>query len=153
MSFDPIVTNTSRILILGTWPSPKSRAEGFYYGNPQNRFWPMMAHIFGVPKPQSIAEKRSLIEKNALALWDTLESCTITGASDASIRNAVPNEIAALCAQYPIGKVLCNGTKAFEIYTKYIDLQIPVIKMPSTSPANAAWTLSRLIDAWQSELE
>lgn len=85
-----------------------------------------------------------MIEINGLALWDTLQSCTIVGASDASIRNAVPNDIAALCARYPIQKVLCNGNKSFEIYSKYIDLGIPVVKMPSTSPANATWTLTKL---------
>ncbi len=153
MSFEPIATNMSRILILGTWPSPKSRAEGFYYGNPQNRFWPMLAEIFDLPNPQNIAEKRSLIEINGLALWDTLQSCTIVGASDASIRNAVPNDIAALCARYPIQKVLCNGNKSFEIYSKYIDLGIPVVKMPSTSPANATWTLTKLKSVWEAELK
>lgn len=148
MSFEPICSATAKFLIVGTWPSPKSREEGFYYGHPQNRFWPLLAHLLGAPVPESIAEKTALITENNLALWDTLESCTITGAADVSIKDAVPNDIAALCQKYPIQKVLCNGSKAYSLYNEYITDAPPAVKLPSTSPANAAWDMERLASAW-----
>ena len=111
MSFAPVYSKNSRALILGTWPSPKSREMAFYYGHPQNRFWPMMAALTGEPVParEDIEAKKGLILHHGLALWDTLESCTITGASDASIRDVVPNDIASLLAKAPIEAVFCNG--------------------------------------------
>ena len=111
MSFAPVYNEHSRALILGTWPSPKSREMAFYYGHPQNRFWPMMAALTGepVPKREDIEAKKQIILRHGLALWDTLESCTITGASDASIRDVVPNDIAALLQKVPIEAVFCNG--------------------------------------------
>ena len=126
MSFDPVYNEHSRALILGTWPSPKSREMAFYYGHPQNRFW------------------------HGLALWDTLERCTITGASDASIRDAVPNDIAALLAKAPIKAVFCNGAAAYRIYTKYLQpvSGIAAVKLPSTSPANAACRPETLRAVW-----
>ena len=104
MSFAPVYSENSRALILGTWPSPKSREMAFYYGHPQNRFWPMMAALTGEPVParEDIEAKKGIILRHGLALWDTLESCTITGASDASIRDVVPNDIASLLAKAPI---------------------------------------------------
>ena len=114
MSFAPVYNEHSRALILGTWPSPKSREMAFYYGHPQNRFWPMMAALTGepVPKREDIEAKKQIILRHGLALWDTLESCTITGASDASIRDVVPNDIAALLQKVPIEAVFCNGAPA-----------------------------------------
>ena len=122
MSFAPVYNEHSRALILGTWPSPKSREMAFYYGHPQNRFWPMMAALTGepVPKREDIEAKKQIILRHGLALWDTLESCTITGASDASIRDVVPNDIAALLQRVPIEAVFCNGATAYRIYTKYL---------------------------------
>ena len=122
MSFAPVYNEHSRALILGTWPSPKSREMAFYYGHPQNRFWPMMAALTGepVPKREDIEAKKQIILRHGLALWDTLESCTITGASDASIRDVVPNDIAALLQKVPIEAVFCNGATAYRIYTKYL---------------------------------
>ena len=110
MSFAPVYGPRSRALILGTWPSPKSREMAFYYGHPQNRFWPMLAALTGEPIParEDIDAKKQLILRHGLALWDTLESCTITGASDASIKDVVPNDIAALLAKAPIEAVFCN---------------------------------------------
>ena len=107
MSFAPVYSESSRALILGTWPSPKSREMAFYYGHPQNRFWPMMAALTGEPVParEDIEAKKGLILRHGLALWDTLESCTITGASDASIRDVVPNDIASLLAKAPIASI------------------------------------------------
>ncbi|MEG2931651.1 MAG: DNA-deoxyinosine glycosylase, partial [Ruthenibacterium sp.] len=148
MSFAPIAAPHARVLILGTWPSPKSREQGFYYGHPQNRFWPLLARLVGAPVPQTIAQKTALIEKNGLALWDIIASCTITGASDASLQNAVPNDIAALCQRLPIEKILCNGAAAYRFYQKYDSdtghLQLPAVRLPSTSPANAAFRMDRL---------
>ncbi|MEG1153503.1 MAG: DNA-deoxyinosine glycosylase [Ruthenibacterium sp.] len=153
MSFEPICSPTAQILIVGTWPSPKSREEGFYYGHPQNRFWPLLARLLNAPVPETIVEKTALITEHNLALWDTLESCTITGAADVSIKDAVPNDIAALCKQFPIRKVLCNGSKAYSLYNEYIVDAPPAVKVPSTSPANAAWDIDRLAAAWGEALQ
>ena len=107
MAFPPVYGPDSRTLIVGTWPSPKSREQGFFYGHPQNRFWPLLARLLGAPVPQSVPEKKALILTHGLALWDTIESCTITGASDASIRDVVPADIAGLARKAPIRRVLC----------------------------------------------
>ena len=154
MSFAPVYNEHSRALILGTWPSPKSREQGFFYGHPQNRFWPLLARLLGAPVPQSVPEKKALILTHGLALWDTIESCTITGASDASIRDVVPNDIAGLLAKAPIEAVFCNGATAYKIYTKYLEpvSGIPAVRLPSTSPANAACRPEKLREIWQKEL-
>lgn len=156
MSFAPVYSAHSRALILGTWPSPKSREMAFYYGHPQNRFWPLLAALTGeeVPAREDIAAKKAIILRHGLALWDTLESCTITGASDASIRDAVPNDIAALLQKAPIEAVLCNGATAFRIYTKYLEPVSGIVaeKLPSTSPANAACSFACLREEWGSAL-
>lgn len=152
MSFEPVWSPRSRALILGTWPSPKSREMAFYYGHPQNRFWPMMASLTGEPVParEDIAAKKQIVLRHGLALWDTLESCTITGASDASIKDAVPNDIAALLAKAPIEAVFCNGAAAYRFYTRYLEpvSGIPAVKLPSTSPANAACRPDELRRIW-----
>mgnify|MGYP001090819226 CR=1 FL=1 len=147
MSFAPVYDDHSRALILGTWPSPKSREMAFYYGHPQNRFWP-------VPKREDIEAKKQIILRHGLALWDTLESCTITGASDASIRDVVPNDIAGLLRKAPIRAVFCNGATAYRIYTKYQQplTGIPAVRLPSTSPANAACSPARLEELWGAAL-
>ena len=148
--------NRSRALILGTWPSPKSREMAFYYGHPQNRFWPMMAALTGEPVParEDIEAKKQIILRHGLALWDTLERCTITGAADASIKDAVPNDIAALLAKAPIEAVFCNGATAYRIYTKYLQpvSGIAAVKLPSTSPANAACRPEKLREIWGAAL-
>ena len=156
MSFAPVYNEHSRALILGTWPSPKSREMAFYYGHPQNRFWPMMAVLTGeqMPAREDIEAKKQIILCHGLALWDTLESCTITGASDASIKDAVPNDIAALLEKAPIEAVFCNGAAAYRIYTKYL---LPVsgieaVRLPSTSPANAACRPEKLREIWGAAL-
>lgn len=156
MSFLPVYDENSRALILGTWPSPKSREMGFYYGHPQNRFWPLLAALTGEPVParEAIAAKKQLLLRHGLALWDTLERCTITGASDASIRDAVPNDIAALLANAPIQAVFCNGATAYRLYQKYLEpvSGIPAVKLPSTSPANAACRPETLRQVWGAAL-
>jgi hypoxanthine-DNA glycosylase len=152
MSFLPIYNANSRALILGTYPSPKSREMSFYYGHPQNRFWTMLAHLVGeeVPQREDVEAKKQLILRHGLALWDTLESCTITGASDASIRDVVPNDIASLLRRAPIEAVFCNGATAYRIYTKYILPTSGIVahKLPSTSPANAACRPAQLEEIW-----
>ena len=149
MAFPPVYGPDSRTLIVGTWPSPKSREQGFFYGHPQNRFWPLLARLLGAPVPQSVPEKKALILTHGLALWDIIESCTITGASDASIRDVVPADIAGLARKAPIRRVLCNGATAYRLYEKYSRVPgLEAVKLPSTSPANAAWSLDRLIREW-----
>ncbi|MFV0413286.1 MAG: DNA-deoxyinosine glycosylase [Oscillospiraceae bacterium] len=149
--FAPVYTPAARALILGTYPSPKSFAQGFYYGHPQNRFWPLLTSLAGAPVPVSIQEKTALVTGGGLALWDTLESCEITGAADSSIQNPVPNNIAWLLGQTNIEAVFCNGAAAYHFYGKFCLAQtgLAAQRLPSTSPANAAFSLPRLREAWQ----
>ena len=149
--FDPISNEFSRILILGTMPSVQSRKADFYYSHPRNRFWQMIAVCCGQPIPQSIEEKTKLLLLNGIALWDVLASCEISGSDDSSIRNPVYNNIAEFICEKPIQKILCNGKKAYSFCTQ-LNLSVPLLCMPSTSPANAAWSLERLTEAWKSEL-
>lgn len=149
MSFEPVCNDHSHTLIVGTWPSPKSREQGFYYGHPQNRFWPLMARLLQEPLPQTIPEKKAMLLRHGLALWDTIESCTITGASDASIRDVVPTGIPALVRETAIRRILCNGATAWRLYETYSAVPgLAAVKLPSTSPANAAWSMERLAGAW-----
>ncbi len=151
--FPPVYDERSEILILGSFPSVKSREEGFYYGNPQNRFWKLLSAIFG-ESAGSIEEKKSLLLSHRIALWDSIASCRIQGSSDSSITGIVPNLIPELIAETHISRILANGSKAYEAYMRHIyrpGMPIPV-KLPSTSPANAAWPLERLIEAWKPEL-
>ncbi len=151
MSFEPIVQQGAKILILGSWPSPKSREEGFYYGHPRNRFWQLLAKLLEQDVPQTIPQKKQLLVENAIALWDTLASCDIDGASDASIRNPVPNDVAGLVERYGIKAVFCNGNAAMKFYQKfhYHQTGIAAIPLPSTSPANAGYSLQRLEEQWE----
>jgi hypoxanthine-DNA glycosylase len=142
----PIVSAGSEILILGTMPSPKSRERAFYYAHPQNRFWPALALALGEPAPASEAEKIALILSHNFALWDVLYSCDITGASDASIQNPVPNDIPALIVVSCIHRVLCTGATAARLYTRFVYPQtnIPCETLPSPSAANARMRLEDL---------
>ena len=148
--FDPVVSPESRVLILGSFPSVKSREQGFYYGHPQNRFWRVLAEVFHEPLPLTIEEKRELVLRHNLALWDVIASCDITGSSDASVRNAVPVDIARVLQTADIRAVLCNGALSGKLYAKFLRpvAGMDALILPSTSPANAAWTLPRLVDAW-----
>ena len=148
--FPPIYDRESRILVLGSFPSVKSREEGFYYGHPRNRFWPMLERIFRT-EVHTIPEKKDLLLKNGIAIWDSIASCRIEGSSDASIIDALPNNIPALLSETRIERIITNGRKAYEIYRKYIFpiTGIDALCLPSTSPANAAWTLEKLIDKWR----
>lgn len=148
--FAPIVSSRSRALILGSYPSPKSFEERFYYGHPRNRFWPLLAALVGGETPRTIEEKRALILQNGLALWDSLESCRITGASDVSIEDPVPNDIGWLVREVGIEAVFCNGEAAHKYYRRFCeaDVGLPATRLPSTSPANARFSLAMLQEAW-----
>ena len=152
--FPPLYDENSQILILGSFPSVKSREVKFFYGHPQNRFWKVVANVFDEKIPETIEDKKSLILKNHLALWDAISECEITGSSDASIKNAKANDISKILKDSSIKKIIVNGKTAERLYIKYIEpiTGIKAVVMPSTSPANAAWSLDRLIEAWADEL-
>lgn len=148
--FGPLYNDSSRVLILGSFPSVKSREQNFFYGHPQNRFWRVIAALYEQPLPQTIDEKKHLILSSGLALWDSIASCEITGSSDSSIRNARANDIWIILDNCPIERIYCNGRKSHDLYRRYIEPQTgrEAICLPSTSPANAQWTLEKLIEAW-----
>lgn len=150
-NFGPLFSGESNILILGSFPSVKSRQIQFFYGHPQNRFWLVLSAVLDSPAPQTIEEKRELILKNRLALWDVIGGCDIEGSSDSSIKNVVPNDIGALLKQTKIEKIFVNGKTAEKYYNKYLldKTGIKATVLPSTSPANAAYSLERLISEWQ----
>lgn len=149
--FPPLFGPDSEVLILGSFPSVKSRETEFFYGHPQNRFWKVIAALFDEAVPQNIPEKKELILRSRLALWDTIASCEIAGSSDASIRNAQPNDLRVILEHAPIRMICCNGRKSHDLYRKYIEPELgrEAVCLPSTSPANAAWSLERLIEAWR----
>ena len=153
-TFGPLYNEDSGILILGSIPSPASREMGFYYGHPRNRFWQMLAELYGMPLPESIEEKKALVLSHGLALWDVIEECDIIGASDSSVKNALPTDIPSLLSKTQIRTILCNGALSKKIYDQYQlpRTGIPAQKMPSTSPANAAWSLERLKEEWRRAL-
>ena len=148
--FGPLYNKESRILILGSFPSVKSREQNFFYGHPQNRFWKVIAALYEQPLPQTIEEKKQLILDNGLALWDSIASCEITGSSDSSIKNARANDITVILDSCNIERIYCNGRKSHELYRKYIEPATgrTAVCLPSTSPANAQWSLEKLIGAW-----
>jgi TDG/mug DNA glycosylase family protein len=147
----PLFNNKSRILILGSFPSVKSREARFFYGHPQNRFWKVVSTIYGVECPVTVEEKKKMLLSNGIAVWDVIASCEITGSSDSSIKNVVPNDLSVIIEAADIEKIFCNGTASYNLYRKYIENKIGIkaVKLPSTSPANAAWSLDKLIKAWQ----
>ena len=148
--FGPLYDENSRVLILGSFPSVRSREQNFFYGHPQNRFWKVVAAVFGQPVPQTVEEKKLLILDNGLALWDSIASCEITGSSDASIRNVRANDIGVILNSCSIERIYCNGRKSHEMYKRYIEPGTgrEAVCLPSTSPANAKWTLEKLTGAW-----
>ncbi|MCR4761355.1 MAG: DNA-deoxyinosine glycosylase [Oscillospiraceae bacterium] len=149
--FPPLFDEHAAILILGSFPSVKSREQKFFYGHPQNRFWRVTAAVFQDSVPQTIEEKRAFLLRSHIALWDVIASCEITGSSDSSIRNVVPNDLTPILQGAPIRQIFVNGGTAAKYYEKYQQpiLQRTAVRLPSTSPANAAWSLERLIDAWK----
>lgn len=149
--FGPLYNEESTILILGSLPSVKSREQQFFYGHPQNRYWKLIARLFDEPEPTTIEEKKALVLKHHIAMWDTIYSCDIKGSSDSSIKNVVPTDLKAIVDNSKITRVFCNGKTSGKYYHKYQEkiLGIPAIELPSTSPANAAWQLDRLAEAWK----
>ncbi len=149
--FAPVYDADSEILILGSLPSVKSREQGFYYGHPNNRFWKVLSALFETDEPQSIDEKKELLLSRHIALWDTVSECDIEGSSDSSIRNVIPNDIGIILNAAPIHRIFANGQTAGRLYRRYLQpvTQRDIEILPSTSPANAAWTAARLIQAWQ----
>ena len=147
---DPVYDEKSEVLILGSFPSVRSRKEGFFYGNPQNRFWRVLAAVFGEEEPKTVDEKKEFLLCHRIALYDVIKSCEIDGSADGSIRNAVPADIAALIEKTAINRIFLNGATAERYYKKYnAEIELPAIRLPSTSPANAAWTLEKLIEKWK----
>ena len=146
----PVYNRASRILILGSFPSVKSREGRFFYHHPQNRFWQVLSAVLGCPVPGSVEEKTAMLLAHGVALWDVIASCEITGSSDSSIRAAVPNDVGRIAAEAELRAVFCNGQTAFRLYRRFLSpsLDLPAAVLPSTSPANAAWPLPRLTEAW-----
>lgn len=149
-TFSPVYDEHSKILILGSLPSVKSRENGFYYGHPKNRFWQVIASIYEREVPITIAQKKELLLENKIALWDVVQSCDIIGSSDSSIKNVVTTDINIILSQCKINKIYANGKTAGKLYRKYSlqKTEINIIELPSTSPANAVYSLERLIKEW-----
>ena len=148
---EPIYDKNSKVLILGSFPSVKSREQGFFYGHPQNRFWRVVATVCGATVPVTVEEKKAFLLNNNIAVWDVIQSCDIAGSSDSSIKNVVANDLRIILDNANIEKIFVNGKTAEQYYKKYIQKQIgkEAICLPSTSPANAAWNLERLEEAWK----
>lgn len=146
-SIPPFFDSGSSILILGSFPSVKSREQEFYYAHPQNRFWKVVAAVFDDNLPVTVGEKKSFLTKHHIALWDVIKSCNIEGSSDMSINNVTPNDISIILDNAKIQKIFINGTTAFKFYEKYLAAKtdIPAVCLPSTSPANAKYSLEKLI--------
>lgn len=149
--FEPVFDENSKVLILGTFPSVKSRENQFYYGHPQNRFWKVIAGLTESEVPQTIEEKKKLLLEHGIAIWDVIESCDIIGSSDSSIKNVVPADIERVVANSKIQNIYANGGTAKKLYEKYSQKKPgrEIIGLPSTSPANAAYSLERLLECWQ----
>lgn len=147
----PVFDKNSRILILGSFPSVKSREANFFYGHPQNRFWKVLAKVFGTEIPVTVQEKKEFLLTHQVAVWDVIKSCDIVGSSDSSIKNVVPNDLREILDTAEIAHIFVNGKKAEQFYKKYIEKEIErkAICLPSTSPANAAWSVEKLVDEWK----
>lgn len=148
---DPIYNKSSKILILGSFPSVKSRENHFFYHHPQNRFWKVLSSVTICETPVSIEEKKEFLLNNNIAIWDVIASCEIEGSSDSSIKNVVVNDLNEIINTCNIKQIFCNGGKSFELYKKYCEknLNLKAIKLPSTSPANARFSLEKLIEEWK----
>ena len=146
----PVYDSSSRILILGSFPSVKSRETGFFYGHPQNRFWRVLSSLFGEKTPETVDEKREFLLRRRVAVWDVIASCDITGSSDSSIKNVMPNDLSRIFLSADIRAVFTNGRTAHNLYVKYIASSVGIddVCLPSTSPANAAFSPSRLAEEW-----
>ena len=154
-TFLPVYDENSELLILGSFPSVKSREQGFYYGHPQNRFWKVLAAVCECEVPKTIEEKKKMLLKNHIAIWDVIDSCDIIGSSDSSIKHVVPADIAGILTKTNIARIFANGKTAGNLYKKYSENStgIPAVVLPSSSPANAAYSLEKLIEVWREELQ
>ena len=150
-TIEPVFDKESRVLLLGTMPSPKSREAGFFYGHPQNRMWPVLARVFGEPTPMGTEARRAFLLSHHIAMWDVLAACTISGADDSSIKNTVPNDLTPILDAAPIAAIFTPGKKALSLYNRHL---LPVtgraaLSLPSTSPANCRYeTLETLTRAY-----
>lgn len=151
----PVFDQNSKILILGSFPSVKSREANFFYGHPQNRFWKVLAAVFEVQVPDTVEEKRAFLLTHHVAVWDVIHSCDIVGSSDSSIKNVTANDLSEILSQADIEQIFVNGKKAEQYYKKYIEKGInrKAVCLPSTSPANAAWGLEKLVGEWKKILD
>ena len=149
--FPPLYDKDSQILVLGSFPSVKSREQLFFYGHPQNRFWKVTAAVFGDDVPKSIEDKKAFLHKNHIALWDVIASCDIEGSADSTIKNVVPNDLDAIIKNSKVKRIFVNGKTAEIYYNKYTKDKLgrAAVCLPSTSPANAAWSIERLVGAWR----
>lgn len=152
-NIEPVFNKNSKILILGSFPSVKSREQQFFYGHPQNRFWKVISSITNEKLPTTIEEKKSLLIRNNIAVWDVIKSCEIIGSSDSSITNVVPNDIYKILKATNIKAIYANGDKSYSLFKKYFGEELTARKLPSTSPANAQYSLERLIEEWEVILE
>ena len=153
-TFEPVYDRDSKILILGSLPSVKSREEGFYYGHPRNRFLSVLSTLLKCPLPRTIEEKRQMLLENQIAIYDVILECDIIGSSDSSIRDVVPTDIGGILKNSQVQRVFANGKTAAKLYRRYIEPEtgIPIIELPSTSPANATYGLERLSRVWEQAL-
>lgn len=149
--FPPLYDKDSKILVLGSFPSVKSREQLFFYGYHQNRFWKVTAAVFGDDVPKSIEDKKAFLHKNHIALWDVIASCDIEGSADSTIKNVVPNDLDAIIKNSKVKRIFVNGKTAEKYYNKYTKDKLgrAAVCLPSTSPANAAWSIERLVGAWR----
>ncbi len=150
----PAFSSESEILILGSFPSVLSRENGFFYGNPKNRFWKVLANIFEESAPENTEEKKTFLETHKIAVWDVVASCSIKGSGDSSIKDVTVNDISLILEKAKIEKIITNGKTADKLYAKYIKDKIKkeAICLPSTSPANASFSLERLTEEWKNTL-
>ena len=148
--FEPLYDANSKVLILGTFPSVKSREQSFYYSHPQNRFWKVISALTQVPLPTTIEAKKAMLLEHNIAIWDVIQSCDIINSSDSSIQNVIPSDLTSLLRHSHITHIYANGATAHKLYQEYCELNtgIEIIKLPSTSPANAIFSLEKLILAW-----
>lgn len=144
----PVYDENSKILILGSFPSVKSREAQFFYGHPQNRFWRVVSAVMGEECPETVEEKRKMLLRNHIAVWDVIASCDVEGSADSSIRNVTPNDLSKILQTAEINRIFINGGTAYRLFVKY-NKDLTAYKLPSTSPANAAFSLERLINEWK----
>lgn len=150
-TFEPIFDKNSEILVLGSFPSVKSRENNFYYAHPQNRFWRVVASVYSCPVPKTVEEKKNMLLSNKIAVWDVIKSCEITGSADSTIKSVIPNDLSEILSVADIKKIYANGKTAQSLYNKYTkkNTGVDIISLPSTSPANAAYSLEKLIKEWK----